>query len=54
MTVRDIVRICETTFIIVKNHEIVHESFWNGLDKWADEPVQWLDASEQGVIYIGI
>ena len=54
MTVKDVVRICETNFIIVKNNEIVHESFWNGLARWENETVKWLDANEQGIIYIGI
>ena len=54
MKVRDVARVCETEFVVVKDHEIVHESFWNGLDKWANETVQWLDANKQGVIYIGI
>lgn len=54
MTVKDIARVCEVPFLIIKNHEIVHESVWNGLDKWKDCEVLWLDTGRKEVIYIGI
>ena len=54
MTVKDIAKVCEVEFIIIKNNEIVHESVWNGLDKWKDCEVLWLDTNKKEVIYIGI
>lgn len=54
MTVKDVARICKVPFIIIKDHEIVHESVWNGLDRWKDFTVLWLDTNNKEVIYIGI
>lgn len=54
MTVKDVAKVCEVPFIIIKDNEIVHESVWNGLDKWKDCKVLWLDTNKKEVIYIGI
>lgn len=52
MTVKDVAKVCEVEFIIIKNNEIVHESVWNGLDKWKDYEVLWLDTNKKDKIFL--
>ena len=54
MTVEDVVKICETNFKISKNGKFIYTPFLHFRNEWLKEKVQWLDATEEGVIVIGI
>ena len=55
MKVKDVVRICQTNFFIMRGENVIYRPFYcAGYDDLLDEEVEWLDASEEGILLIGI
>ena len=55
MKVKDVVKICQTNFFIMRGEKVIYRPFYcAGYDDLLDEKVEWLDASEEGILIIGI
>ena len=55
MKVRDVVKACITNFFIMRDKKVIYRPFYcAGYEEFLDEDVQWLDASEEGILLIGI
>lgn len=56
MKVRDVVKACVTNFYIIdENNDIVFRPHqFGGCNDFLDKEVEWLDATEEGIIIIGI
>ena len=55
MKVRDLVKICLTDFFIMKGNRVIYRPFYcAGCDDLLDEDVIWFDASNEGILIIGI
>lgn len=55
MRVKDVVKICETNFFIMRGEKVIYRPFYcAGYDEFLEEDVKWLDASEEGILLIGI
>ena len=54
MKVKDVMKVCETNIEISKDGKIIYKPFFHFRKEWLEKEVQWLDATEEGVIIIGI
>ena len=55
MKVKDVVKVCQTDFFIMRGKRVVYRPFYcAGYDDFLDKEVKWLDASEEGILIIGI
>ena len=54
MKVKEVVRICHTNFFIMRGEKVIYRPYYAEYNDFLDEEVEWLDASEEGILIIGI
>lgn len=54
MTVENVLKVCATNVRVVADGKTVYTPFGKWNPEWDSKEVKWLDATEEGIIVIGI